>query len=125
MTKVERFVWSRLRDRQLAGYKFRRQVPIGEYFADFACLTARLVVELDGDGHEDEQYEDRRTAWLEAKGYTVARFGVQQVDESIDEVIEAIYNRLTTEPNEDVGDSQTPTLPSPQGGEVKISETPS
>jgi very-short-patch-repair endonuclease len=44
MTKAEWFVWSRLRSRQVAGYKFRRQVPLGPYFADFACLSARLVL---------------------------------------------------------------------------------
>jgi very-short-patch-repair endonuclease len=118
MTNTERRVWSRLRDRQVGGYKFRRQFPVGAYFADFACLTARLVVELDGAGHEDEQYEQRRTAYLEATGYTVVRFGAQEVDESIDQVIEATYDRLTSGPNNYLADSDRPTLPSPQGGEV-------
>ena len=60
MTKVEWFVWSRLRGRQVGGYKFRRQVPIGPYFADFFCPLARLVVEIDGEGHEAER-DDRKT----------------------------------------------------------------
>jgi very-short-patch-repair endonuclease len=121
MTNLERSVWARVRDRQVGGYKFRRQFPIGPYFADFACLAARLVVELDGAGHEDEQHEQQRTAYLEARGYTVVRFGVQEVDESIDEVIEAIYDRLTTGLKNYLGDSDLSTLPSPQGGEVGTS----
>jgi len=58
MTEVEWFVWSRLRGRQVGGYKFRRQVPIGPYFADFFRPLARLVVEIDGEGHEAER-DDR------------------------------------------------------------------
>jgi very-short-patch-repair endonuclease len=94
MTKVEWFVWSRLRNRQLAGYKFRRQVPIGPYFADFACLSARLVVEVDGEGHTQER-DERKTSFLLARGYQVVRIPVQQIDESIDDVIETIFVALS------------------------------
>ncbi len=73
MTKVERYVWSRLRNRQVGGYKFRRQVPVGPYFVDFLCVSARLAVEVDGAGHEQEQ-DERKTAWLKANGYRVLRF---------------------------------------------------
>jgi very-short-patch-repair endonuclease len=69
-------------------------MPIGPYFADFACLAARLVIEMDGAGHEDEGRDLRKTAWLEANGWQVVRFGVQEVDESLDDVVHAIYNRL-------------------------------
>jgi len=51
---VERLVWSRLRERRIGGFKFRRQVPIGPYFADFACVSERLVIEIDGPLHEEE-----------------------------------------------------------------------
>jgi very-short-patch-repair endonuclease len=94
MTKVEWFVWSRLRGRQLAGYKFRRQVPIGPYFVDFACVSARLVIEIDGEAHGDKR-DDRRTAWLERAGYRVLRFAASDVDDSIDDVIEGIYLEVT------------------------------
>jgi very-short-patch-repair endonuclease len=94
MTKVEWFVWSRLRGRQVGGYKFRRQVPIGPYFADFLCPLARLVVEIDGEGH-GEKRDDRKTAWLEREGYRVLRFPAPDVDDSIDDVMEAIYFELT------------------------------
>ena len=95
MTQAEWRVWSRLRRRQLAGLKFRRQVAIGPYFADFACLSARLVVEIDGAGHEEER-DSRKTAYLRSQGFRVARFPVADLDESIDDVIEAIYLRLVT-----------------------------
>jgi very-short-patch-repair endonuclease len=91
MTQAEWKVWSRLRGRQLAGYKFRRQVPIGPYFCDFACLSARLVVEIDGAGHEDEESDDRRTKYLESQGFRVLRFPVADLDDSVDDVIQAVY----------------------------------
>jgi len=95
MTKVEWFVWSRLRGRKVGGYKFRRQVPIGPYFADFACLAARFVVEVDGEGHDADR-DARKTALLEARGYRVYRVNVQEVDESIDDVMDSIYEALTS-----------------------------
>jgi very-short-patch-repair endonuclease len=95
MTKVEWFVWSRLRGRKVGGYKFRRQVPLGPYFADFACPAAHLVVEIDGEGHDQVQ-DDRRDAWLRAKGYRVLRISAQEVDESIDDVMDSIYDAVTS-----------------------------
>jgi very-short-patch-repair endonuclease len=93
MRKVEWRVWSRLRSRQVAGFKFRRQVPIGPYYADFACLSARLVVEVDGDTHE-EGLDARKDAYLLARGYRILRVPVSQVDESLDDVVEAVYLAL-------------------------------
>ncbi|TMD29995.1 MAG: endonuclease domain-containing protein, partial [Chloroflexi bacterium] len=96
MTKGERILWSRLRDRQVAGSRFRRQVPIGPYIADFLCHAPRLVVEIDGETHELDR-DDRRDAWLAANGYRVIRFGASEVHESLDDVIHAIYVALTSE----------------------------
>ena len=90
MSGTERRVWSRLRPKQLEGHRFRRQVPIGPYFADFACLAARLVIEIDGPFHEEES-DARKTAYLEGQGFRVARFSVSDVDESLDDVIDAIF----------------------------------
>ena len=90
MTNAEWYMWSRLRNRQLAGYKFRRQFPIGPYFADFACLSARLVVEVDGEGHNEES-DNRKTAFLEARGYQVLRVPIQEFDETMDDVMHGIY----------------------------------
>jgi very-short-patch-repair endonuclease len=88
-------MWSRLRNRQLAGYKFRQQFPIGPYFADFACLSARLVVEVDGEGHHEES-DKRKTAFLEARGYQVLRVPIQEIDETMDDVVHGIYLALVT-----------------------------
>jgi very-short-patch-repair endonuclease len=93
MTETERRVWARLRNRQIDGYKFRRQVPVGPYFVDFLCVSARLAVEVDGEGH-DEERDERKTAGLEALGYRVLRIPVQEIDESIDDVIHGIYLKL-------------------------------
>ena len=74
-TDAERKLWSMLRNRQLDGCKFRRQVAIDRYFADFACVDAKLVVELDGGQHADQaEYDAERTRALEASGWRVIRF---------------------------------------------------
>jgi hypothetical protein len=79
----------------LLGHKFRRQVPIGPYFADFACLEARLVVELDGDHHSEQSlYDARRDQWLSEMGFRVLRFWVTEVDENLDGLIATISDAL-------------------------------
>jgi very-short-patch-repair endonuclease len=59
-TESERLLWSRLRDRRLRGFKFRRQHPIGQFIADFACMERRLIVEADGGQHADSEYDALR-----------------------------------------------------------------
>jgi very-short-patch-repair endonuclease len=84
-TEVERKLWSVLRNRQLGGLKFRRQVPIDRYFADFACVEARLVIELDGGQHADRSAEDAvRTRAIEACGWKVVRFWNNEVKENLE-----------------------------------------
>ena len=74
-TDAETELWWRLRNRQLGGFKFRRQHPIGRYVVDFVCVECRLIVELDGGQHvERAHYDDARTRWLMARGYSVARY---------------------------------------------------
>ena len=69
MTAPERLIWYALRDRRLAGCKFRRQVVIGPYIVDFYSHAASLVLEIDGDSHADRGASDRaREAWLEGLG---------------------------------------------------------
>jgi very-short-patch-repair endonuclease len=97
MSGTEWRLWYRLRGRQLLGHKFRRQVPIGPYFADFACLEARLVVEVDGDHHGDQLvYDARRDRRLSELGFRVLRFWVAEVDENIEGVIDSIADALST-----------------------------
>jgi len=74
-TEAEKFLWQHLRDRRLLGFKFRRQHRIANYFPDFVCLSALLIVELDGSQHVDQtKYDAVRTKTLESLGYRVLRF---------------------------------------------------
>jgi very-short-patch-repair endonuclease len=94
-TDAERTLWFRLRDRRLAGLKFRRQMPIASYVVDFCCESARLIVELDGGQHATSQEEDaKRTAALEAQNYLVLRFWNDDVLKYADGVVESIINTL-------------------------------
>jgi very-short-patch-repair endonuclease len=96
MSKTEWRLWYRLRGRQLNGFKFRRQVPLGPYLADFACLEAKLVVEVDGEHHGEQlAYDARRDRWLGEMGLRVIRFWVTEVDENIEGVIETIADALS------------------------------
>lgn len=79
MTGHERAVWNEIRKRQ-TGVRFRRQVPIGPFIVDFACLNPKVIVEIDGSVH-DWQDETRRTTFLESKGFTVLRFTNDDVEE--------------------------------------------
>ena len=73
-TPYEAKLWKLLSNRQLEGYKFRRQVPIGRYFADFCCVRAKLVVELDGNSHDDRQeYDALRDATMRNDGWRIIR----------------------------------------------------
>ncbi len=95
MTDAERLLWRHLRGRQLGGHKFRRQVPVGRYIADFLCQEARLIVELDGGQHaERADYDDKRTAVLESLGYRVIRFWNTDVLANTDGVLTTILNEL-------------------------------
>jgi very-short-patch-repair endonuclease len=93
-TDAERRIWSALRDRRLATYKFRRQHPIGEFIVDFACTRYQLVIELDGGQHADSTADARRTAWLESQGWTVMRVWNNDVVGNINGVVEAILRTL-------------------------------
>jgi very-short-patch-repair endonuclease len=75
MTDAERALWARIRRRQILDCKFRRQQPLGDYIVDFVCLEKKLIIELDGGQHiEQEEYDSRRTHWLEEQGFRVLRF---------------------------------------------------
>jgi very-short-patch-repair endonuclease len=98
-TDAERVLWFRLRDRRLNGLKFKRQVPIDKYIADFFCAEARLIVELDGGQHAIRD-ETNRTAILEAMGYLVLRFWNNDVLQNTDGVLEEILNAINRHPQE-------------------------
>ena len=92
-TKAEARLWAALRDRRLGGWRWKRQVPQGPYIVDFYCASAALVIELDGGQHADQiDYDERRTAFLNAKGLRVLRFWNLQVLTSFDGVCLSILN---------------------------------
>jgi very-short-patch-repair endonuclease len=107
-TDAERILWRALRDR-LPLYKFRRQHPIGNRIADFACPEKNLVIELDGSQHADGLAADeKRTAELAAHGYRVIRFWNNDVTQNLVSVLDTIYRGLETAPPH-------PTLSAPAG----------
>lgn len=90
-TSAERRLWNRLRGKQLAGFRFRRQHPIGRFIVDFCCVGQKLVVEVDGDSHASQvEYDESRTAWLREQGYAVIRFTNEQVRRCLDDVLTEI-----------------------------------
>jgi len=94
-TDAERVLWFRLRDRRLAGLKFKRQVPIDRFVVDFVCAEAKLIVELDGGQHDQNRRSDAaRTESLEAMGYLVMRFWNNYVLRNTDGVLEEILNTI-------------------------------
>jgi len=94
-TEWEHNLWTRLRRRQLKGFKFRRQHPIGPFFADFFCPEAKLVIEIDGPQHADELARDEsRTGFLRDAGYRVLRFWNHEIRAEIDTVMQRIADAL-------------------------------
>ena len=92
-TDAEKLLWSHLRNRQIEGMKFRRQVPVGHYIADFLCVDAMLIVEADGGQHSEEA-DAVRTAALEAAGYKVIRFWNNEILGNTEGVLEGIRQEL-------------------------------
>ena len=108
-TDAERHLWRYLRGRQLAGHRFRRQVPIAGFIADFACLEAKLAIELDGGQHQEGRRDDqRRDIRIEAEGFQVLRFWDDQVFRETQAVLERIMRALEV---------IFPPNPPPQAGE--------
>src|SRR5438132_438394 len=94
-TDAETKLWQALRARQLAGWKFRRQVPIGPYIADFVCLDAKLIVELDGGQHAERQsYDEDRTGFLQSVGFVLLRFWDHEVLVDLEAVLEQLLRSL-------------------------------
>ena len=99
-TMAEERLWERLRDRQLLGLKFRRQVQIDGYIADFCCRELRLIVEVDGKVHETQEqsaHDTNRDAYLRTRGYIVLRFPNEEVllnSRSVQEKIASAARRL-------------------------------
>ncbi|MGH6879560.1 endonuclease domain-containing protein [Hypericibacter sp.] len=111
LTPVEWRFWHSVKSRQLAGAKFRRQVPVGPYVADFLCISARLIVELDGGQHSETVSADAaRTRYLEEQGYRVLRFWNNDVMTNLEGVLRIVELALAGAPL---------TLPSPPATRVE------
>lgn len=97
LTPAERKLWQVLRRRQIASVRFRRQVPIGPYIADFCCLELRIIIEVDGGQHARQaDADERRTRWLGDRGFTVVRFWNNDVLQNPDGVLARISHACTT-----------------------------
>jgi very-short-patch-repair endonuclease len=94
-TETERRLWYAIRNRRLGGFKFRRQVWLGEYIADFVCVERKLIVELDGGQHaQSREYDERRTAALQARGFRVVRYWNSEVLMNLDGVLDDLLKHL-------------------------------
>ena len=99
MTDAEQKLWSHIRKKQLNGYKFRRQQPIGPFVVDFVCLPKKLILEIDGGQHNSEECiktDNQRTIYLESKGFTILRFWNNEIFDNIQGVLEQIINTLNS-----------------------------
>ena len=108
LTPPEFALWSRIRARQLGGFKFVRQEPIDRYYVDFVCRERRLIIELDGGQHGENARDGERDNKLRALGYRVIRLWNNDVRENLDGVLQTLLSELEKQP-------LTPPL-SPQAG---------
>jgi very-short-patch-repair endonuclease len=94
-TEAEATLWRLLRDRRFSGYKFRRQVTLGGYIADFVCFEARLIVGADGSQNAENPGDRTRDSWFEAQGFRVRRFWSADILLRREEVVETLWHDLT------------------------------
>jgi very-short-patch-repair endonuclease len=109
---AEQKLWKCLRNRQLGGFKFRRQFAIASYIADFSCPEFKLIVELDGESHEIRvDYDNERSANLAERGFEVIRFPNTEVHENLEGILLEILNECESRSSR-VGPSPLPSPPS-------------
>ena len=125
MTPQERLLWGQLRDRRLCGAKFRKQMWLAGYIADFACPEARLVVEADGSQHSDNtDYDLARERAFAREGWRTLRFWNNEITEDLDAVLTAVANALPS-PAQAASRPAVP-LPNRERGKVTVpSKNPS
>ena len=117
MTDAERRLWYRRRAHRFDGHKFKRQVPIGPYVVDLACLGRKLIIEVDGGQHADNANDKVRDDYLGDEGFAILRFWNNDVLQNTDGVLEMIHSALKTP---SPGSLRAP--PSPLRGEGKERE---
>jgi very-short-patch-repair endonuclease len=99
MTDAERRLWSALRAKRFEKFKFRRQVPVGRYIADFLCFEHRLVVEVDGSQHDESIRDAVRDLWLESQGFRILRLWNRDVLLNLDGALLSILDALKQPPH--------------------------
>jgi very-short-patch-repair endonuclease len=112
MTDAEQLIWHCLRRKQLGGFRFRRQHPVGRFVLDFFCCEAKLAIELDGAQHNEPDArlrDNERTSFLQQDGFRVIGFWNNEVLENLEGVLEKIYSLLQHPP---------PNLPPLGGGDT-------
>ncbi|MDP4003904.1 endonuclease domain-containing protein [Methylobacterium sp. NEAU K] len=133
-TKAEDLFWQQVRAGRFHGLKFRRQVPIPPYIADFLCASARLIVELDGEPHAINGRRDaKRDAWLKSQGFTVLRFPNDLVLSNLGAVLEAVGKAVAVRQGHDLSGTgaplsrplltQGPPSPAEGGGRALVLES--
>jgi very-short-patch-repair endonuclease len=110
-TPAERLLWSHLSKRQLDGWKFSRQMPIGPFICDFLCRELDLIVEVDGGQHCENPRDEARTAYLEGEGFQVVRYWNNDVRDNLEGVLESLRSVIRAHP-----------LPPPASGRGKAAE---
>lgn len=115
MTEAEKKLWAILRNRNVGGAQFRRQVPVGPYIADFLCGDAGLIVEADGGQHADNAADAARDQFLRQRGFQVMRFWNNEILSNLDGVAAKILIALETTPHPPTAARRAP--PSPSRGE--------
>jgi very-short-patch-repair endonuclease len=121
MTRAETLLWRYLKANRVDGFAFRRQVPFRNYIADFACLSVKLIVELDGESHdfEERQRADQyRDAFFASEGFQTLRFTNEQVMSNLEGVVEAIRQIASSRAS---GSPPSPALPHKGGGSDQTS----
>lgn len=124
MTRAETLLWRYLKAHRIDGLGFRRQVPFRNYIADFACLSAKLIVELDGESHdfaERQLADEARDGFFASEGFQVLRFTNDEVMSGLEGVVEMIRQTAASR----MASSPSPTLPHKGGGSPTRTASPS
>jgi very-short-patch-repair endonuclease len=120
MARAETLLWRYLKANRIDGLGFRRQVPFRNYIADFACLSVKLIVELDGESHDFEKRQkadQTRDAFFTSEGFHVLRFTNEQVTSNLEGVVEAIRQTASSRAS---GSPPSPALPHKGGGSRNV-----
>ncbi|MDP2878940.1 MAG: endonuclease domain-containing protein [Sulfuricella sp.] len=98
-TDTESLLWRHLRASRFDDYKFKRQQPLGGYIVDFVCFESRLIIELDGGQHADQEDADKiRDQWLNSQGFQILRFWNNEVLTNLEGVMQCIHVALSPSP---------------------------